>query len=229
MKDNIRIVKVKLLSDGKKGMEYHAEDPRVKDAVTIKAFSRIVYPIPIPRDIQDLIQRMKKYLLHLSGYWQPEYDQYIDKGVIKDIADGDADYYKLLKLMQSTKVEEIARFKGKYDIIGHLINEWKLPIKISVKGINCDTNYNEYEKLNRGMQHIFSSVTDYINDDSFRKMESKQYCLDFFDGKEEMQERIEAFDDDQVDEMMTKIMEEKGMIVIRPEESEEESVEEKQA
>lgn len=224
---SIYIVKIKLLNNGMKGLEYHAEAPEVKQNVIIKAFYKINYPIPVPTDVKDTIQRMKRYLLHLSGHWEDTFDQYLLKGEVKDIADGTDDYYRLIALLQSTRIEELSRFKGKYDILGFFINKWKLPIPIQIKGITIDTGYEDYDKLDRGMKHIFQIVTDFIQDKDYRKMDSRQYMMDLWGAKADLVEKIDSLDDDQIDELQAEIMEQKGYIVIKQEEEPEVTTDEK--
>ncbi len=219
------IVKVKLLNNGMKGIEFHAEDPIVKENVIIKGFIKKVYPIPLPSDIIQLIQRMKRYLLHMSGYWRKEFDQYIVKGELIDIADPDPTYYDLMKLFNNTRIEEISRFKGKYSILGFYMNDWKFHVKILVNSITIDTGYDDYDKLDRGMKHIFKSITEFIEDERLRKMEPKQYMLDLWEGKSEMLQRLDGLDDDQIAELQAKVMEEKGYIVLKQEDDDETNLE----
>ena len=220
---NGKLVKVKLLNNGMKGMEYQAEDPIIKENVIIQGFIKKNYPIPLPSDIIQLIQRMKRYLLHMSGHWRKEYDQYIDKGELLDISDPDTAYYDLIKLFEGTRIEELSRFKGKYNVLGFYMNDWKFPVKISITGITIDTGYEDYEKLDRGMKHIFDAVTGFIDEKQLRKMDSKQYMLDLWAGKEEMLQRLDGLSDEQIDDLQAKVLEEKGFIVLKQEEEENEN------
>jgi len=222
------IVRVKLLSKGMKGLEYHAEDNIQKDNITIKGFNKRTFPIPIPMDIRDLIQRMKRYMLHMSGHWIVAYDQYISKGDVVDITDPSPEYYEMMKLFQNTQIEEIGREKGKYSIKGYYLNEWKFPIKIIVGNVTIDTGYTDYNKLNNGMEHIFGIISEYINERNLRMMNAKQYMMAIWDGKSEMQSRLEGLDDNQLEELQAKMLEQKGFIVIK-QEGETDEIEEENA
>lgn len=215
----MKIVKIKLLNDGMKGLEYHTQLPVVKDNVTIMTFSKVIYPIPVPKDIRNLIQRMKKYMLDLTGYWQDEYDQYVSKGEIIATTDAGPEYYRLMKIMQNTRVEELSRFKGKYNIIGYYINKWKMPIKLNASGITVDIGYEAYEKLDTGMNHIFDTITAFIEDKHFQKMDAKQYAFDFWGDNEAMMQRIEGLNDEQLEELQAKHMEEKGYVIFKYDEN----------
>lgn len=223
---NITVVKIKLLNDGMKGMKYVAVAPRIKDNFIINSSIDTTYPIPIPNDITALIQRMKRYLLHMSGHWQPEYDQFILKGELVDVAEPTPDYYKLLKLFQNTTVEEISRVGGKYSIAGFYLNDWKFPIKVSISGISNNSGYDNYEKLDKGMTHIFTTITDFINEKRMRAMDARQYMLNLWGEKQEMVDRLEGLDDEQVLELQIKLLEEKGCIVLNKEDIQEEKKEE---
>ena len=222
------IVKVKLLSGGMKGMEYHADDSIKKGDITINGFIKRTLPIPIPNDIRDLIQRMKRYMLHMSGHWITAYDQYISKGEVIDISDPSQEYYDMMKLFQHTQIEELGREKGKYSIKGYYLNEWKFPVKIIIKNVTVNTGYTDYAKLDNGMNHIFDVVSGYIHDKNLRMMNPKQYMMDLWEGKSEMQARLDGLDEDQTAELQAKMLEQKGFIVIK-QEGETDEIEEENA
>ena len=111
-------------------------------------------------------------------------------------------------------------------IIGYYLNEWKQSIKLEVNGVTIDTGYTDYDKLDAGMKHIFDSITGFINEDKLRMMDSRQYMLDLWEGKSEMTARLDGLDDEQTNELQAKILEEKGYIVIKQEDSPEEEEEE---
>jgi hypothetical protein len=198
-----------------RGVEYVADSPVFKQNVEIKTSAKVTYPLPVPDEIKNLIQRMKRYMLHLSGHWIKEYDKFLSKGEIVDTGDNDENYYKLVSLMQKTKVETIARVNNKFDIKGIFINEWHLVVKIEVKGITINTGYSDYTKVNKGMNHIFDLTTAWIFEDNIRKMNSTQYMLKLWEGKEELLERLNDLDEGQIDELMIKHLEEKGHLVLQ--------------
>lgn len=211
----IRIVSIKLLNDGMGGIEYVADNPIFKQNVEIKTSAKVTYPLPVPEEIKQLIQRMKRYMLHLSGHWISEYDKFLVKGEIVDSGENDENYYRLVSLMQKTKVEQISRVNNRYDIKGIFINEWHLVVKIEVKGITLNTGYEDFTKLNKGMDHIFNLTTAWIFEDNIRKMNSTQYMMKLWEGKEDLLGRLTDLTEEQIDELMIKHLEEKGHLVLQ--------------
>jgi hypothetical protein len=165
----------------------------------------------------------------MSGHWVDAYDQYIVKGEIVDNGNNDENYHRVVALMQSVKVEEISRFNSKYKIKGYLINEWKLAVNIEVKDITSDIGYDDYDKLEKGMEHIFGIITDWIFDDKVRQMDGLQYAFAFCGSKEEDIARIENMSKEELNEFQKKHMEERGCIVLDPEEMEDPNIDDVKA
>lgn len=216
------LTKIVLLRDGLKGINVDGIFPREKTGLTVKVeVSGMKYPIPVPYELKNLFQRGRRYLLHVCGLWDKSYDQYYKKGQLVEVANPDETYYKVVQLIQNTRMTGIARNNGKYVLTGSYINEWKMVVALKTPGINVEVQYDDYPKLDKYISIVMEKYADFIVAKELAKQNAKQFALDFNEGDSKTIEELEALGEKELEAYMIRKLEEGGALVLQNSDMEE--------
>lgn len=211
----MKISKITLIKDGYGGISIAGEIPKEKGNLTIRAKVKgFEYKIPLPIDLQQFIKKMRKYILDIYGYWKPEYDQFLLRGNLIDTDKPTDLYFEVSNLLRTTFITGIEIKVNAVVLSGHLLNKQNIILPLNPPGINFNDGYDKYDKMLKGANMIFSKVNDFIEDKTMKKMESKQYMIEFYADDPEKLKQIESLDKEELDKLMVNDLEEKGYIIL---------------
>lgn len=215
---SVTVTKFKLEGQGFQGVKVSGTETREKDGMNVIVDVELKYKVPLPTEIFQTVQRLKRYMLDLCGYWHPSFDEFIKQGHLVDQPqEGDQlkMYQHLMQLMDSAEVTGVVNKDAFFIITGKLTNMVGGVVGLSTPLAGPSSGYDRWDFLNRGCRQCLTEIQEYVNERKLRLMAPKQYAL--FDEKDP--ERIEQFNsmsDQELLQTQIKNLESKGAIVLMP-------------
>lgn len=215
---SVTVNKFKLEGRGFQGVKITGTETREKDGMMVVVDIDMNFKVPLPTEIFNMVQRLKRYMLDLCGYWHPSFDEFIKQGRMVDMPqEGDKlkMYQHLMQLMDSAEVTGVAKKDAFFIITGKLTNVVGGIVGLSTPLTGPSNGYDRWDFLNRGCRSCLEEVEKFVNDRRLRLMPAKQYAL--WDEKDpEKIEQFESMSDDELLQVQIKNLESKGAIVMMP-------------
>lgn len=222
----MQIQKLNLINDGKKGVEVLSIEPVQKKGITVMDKVKRERDVPIPLFLKTSLSALKYYYLVLTGYWQSEWDNYLNETKSefekpdKETAATHA-YQRMIQLWDNTT---ITGFKadgsgfmlfGKIKVLGNKVTAPCTPLVT----IDDDAEYGLYVETMDKIDACKKDTIHFITSDQFLKSNPKDYLLENAGDREEEKERINALSEEEMEEEMIQKLEERGFVVFSSEDS----------
>lgn len=215
---SVTVNKFKLEGRGYQGVKVSGTETRDKDGFMVVVDIDMNFKIPLPTEIFNMVQRLKKYMLDLCGYWHPGFDQFIKQGQLTDMpveAHLRPVYHHLMQLMDSAEVSGVVRKDSFFILTGKLTNIIGGTVGLSTPLTGPSSGYDRWDQLSRGCYECLTQVQNFVNERRLRMMSARQYAL--FDEKDpEKIDQYESMTDEQLIEVQIKNLESRGCIVMMP-------------
>ena len=213
----MKIIKFKLIDEGYSGITISGTERRIKDNFAMNiGVDNLTFKVPMPDDIITLTQRMKKYFLDLTGYWEERFDAYHEKGRISTEISTDqdaADAQRAKWLFDNTFITGLGENSGKWIITGTIKNMYNKKIGLATPAIGPDDQYSSFIKLRTGCHSIIEVINKWVDERKLRMMSERQIAMKLFEDDIERIEEISGMSDEQVKEIAMKHIEKQGGIV----------------
>jgi len=213
----MKIDSFEMLNDGRGGIKVEGIDAMEKNGVTVFVPVTKTYPIPLPANIIDNVNKLKKYLLEVTNLFPQHYFvDFVFNGKVSDTIDPATKGYLHAKhVFETTHIKKVYRKKNGYVLTG--VAESAVTSRffnINTPLIDADDGYNNFGKLQKGVEFCFELIGTFISERNFLRMDSRQYALQLFGENSEEMERINTLNDAEVDDIMLHNLESKGYLVV---------------
>jgi hypothetical protein len=216
---SVKVNKFKLEGRGTYGIKVSGQETRPKDGFMVVVDIDMHFKIPLPTEIFATVQRLKKYMLDLCGYWHPSFEEFIKQGRIVDQPlEGDRlkMYDHLTRLMESAEVTGVVRKDAFFIITGKVTNALGATVGVSSPLTGPSSGYDRWDFINRGCRACLDEVEKFVNDRRLRLMQAKQYAL-WGEKDPEKIDQYESMTDEELLEVQIRNLESRGAIVMLPE------------
>lgn len=215
----MKIESIELIDRGYGGIVVTGIEASQKDRATVFMDVKKKYPIPLPEEITENLSKLKRYLLEMTNYWDSAFNSLkVTKGKLVDqkgMMDPEIEA-KAVMIWDSCELRKVYRKKNGYMLTG-VMSSLKTDRYFSIVTplIDPDDGYENFNKLQTGVEHCFGLIASFIEDSRLKMLQPRQYALNFYgEGSPEI-DRINNLPDEEVDEIMIKNLETRGHIVIK--------------
>lgn len=217
----MKIDSFEVVSDGYSGVKVEGTEAVLKGGATILIPVKKHYPVPLTRELMVAINKLKKYLLVVTGYWPREYDKYLtDEGTIVDKTMENSDeferYLTAKELWESTFLMKVYRKKNGYILSGKRESTIARFFSLTSPPIQSEDSdlFREFAEMQARIEYCFIAVAKYIDDRQLRIMDPLDYAVKVYgEGSDELT-RVNALPYKERVRFMITALESKGFMVL---------------
>lgn len=212
----MKLESIELINQGYGGVKVTGVEAINKGGVTIMIPTTKKYPLPIPLEIVQSIKKLKRYLLEMTNYWLPVYNDHIHNGEIVDRS-GDAanaDYLRAKLLWESTTIMKIYIRGNGYILSGKMEAITSRFFSLTTPLVTADDGYDNFSKMQTGIQYCFNSISAFVDDKKLKLMDPVDYAKQVFGEDSDEAEKVQALPEGDRHEFMIQVLESKGFIVL---------------
>jgi hypothetical protein len=170
----------------------------------------------VPKNIMDAIDRLKYFLLNITGYWIHIYDNYVDFNTYKLLPpDENAKESRrhLQTLWDNVYVTQIKMDLNSFTIMGMFEHIENKPLNLNPARITANDDLVYYENARDQIKRLFGVIIAYFSTAAISDIDDyRKYLLSHTDeaGKKE----IASFDEEQIVNRVVDLFSHRGMIVM---------------
>lgn len=220
----------KLIDDGFNGILVIGKDSKQKGKYTVYVDATLKFKVPMPKDLVAIVQRLKIFMMQLTGHWEERYAKYLDEHYgLKDEGLIEEDYLRAVWLFDSFTVTGLKADNGTYIIKGKIKNTYGQTIGFATPRVSYESNYTSFEHLVKVASEVINVVEEYVNERKLSMMDSKQYLLELFkDAEIDDLTVIESMTEEETMEKQIEDLSNKGCFIFNPKDLEDVREEEKE-
>lgn len=218
----MKIESFELINRGYGGITVVGMEAIEKDRATIFVDVKKKYPVPLSQELLFNIAKLKKYYLEMTNYWRPSFSalKVVDGRLIDETGRVDASAMtEALTIWENSRLNKVYRKKNGYVLCGTMTNMiTDRQFALNTPLIDPEDGYENFTKLQTGVEFCFTMVSDFIADKTFRLSNSRQLALEFYGESSAELERVDALPDSEVENIMIRNLESRGHLVVKMEE-----------
>lgn len=212
----MKVQKFKFIDGGRNGIHVEGTGIREKENGSLLYDAKEDIKAPIPEDIINFVQNLRRHFLIITRHWRSEFNKYIKRGMIIDTQELTEQersvYMELVRIYDATKITGLSLSQDGIVISG-TIESCDSKIGLATPRLTMN-NYSSYEKLHRGCSSCIDEIEKWITDRRLRLMSAKQYSI-WDETNEEKRQEIEQMDDAALESAMVRALEDKGYIAMK--------------
>jgi hypothetical protein len=161
----MKIKKFKLLNEGLGGIEIEASEYLTSGKWTIVDSVKRTRTLPISPELIAEVQKLKYYLLNLSGHWVPVYSKYYDfekKELLTLEADPKNVQLHLKDLWNKVKITGANSKENGFLLSGKITSVENKNIAINTPFITADDDIGFYNECMEVLDHIAEGIGEFI-------------------------------------------------------------------
>ena len=218
----IRITKFKLIEQGNRGIEVIGVERRIKENVEVLADIRLRYKVPLPKELDKTLQRLRKYFIDILGLWESDYDKMFTAGELSDYKEefNRDSYDRLHALLSKIIITGIAKKDAAYILTANIKTSTSGIMGVATPMIGFKDGYEQYERFSFGCEKCITDVEQYITSRRLIMRHGKQILKDYYAEDEKKLKDIEALTEEEATKVALEHLQNLGAICILPNEME---------